>query len=50
MKTLNVIGLMSGTSMDGINATLVQTDGKNLIRSGYQTISYYKEKTIFKRS
>lgn len=25
-----IIGMMSGTSMDGINATIVLTDGKSL--------------------
>ena len=25
---INTVGLMSGTSMDGINATLVSTNGK----------------------
>ncbi len=28
-----VIGLMSGTSMDGINATLVKTNGIELLRT-----------------
>ena len=29
---LNILGLMSGTSMDGINATVINTNGiKNLI-------------------
>ena len=30
-KYLNVIGMMSGTSADGIDISLVKTDGKNLI-------------------
>ena len=29
-KFINIIGLMSGTSMDGINLSLVNTDGNNL--------------------
>jgi len=46
MKKNYVIGLMSGTSMDGINASLVNTDGKTLSRTGHQVISNYSEKTI----
>ena len=36
MKIKNVIGLMSGTSMDGINASLVKTNGEILEQTGYQ--------------
>ena len=46
MKKSYVIGLMSGTSMDGINASLVYTDGKTLDRTGYQIISNYSKETI----
>ena len=27
-----VIGLMSGTSMDGVDASLIETDGESLIK------------------
>lgn len=37
---------MSGTSMDGIDATLVTTDGKTLVRTGYEIKVSYKKKTI----
>ena len=30
-KTMRAIGLMSGTSMDGIDVALIETDGENLI-------------------
>ncbi len=31
-ETYLAIGLMTGTSMDGIDATLLETDGQNYIR------------------
>ena len=45
MKLKNVIGLMSGTSMDGINASLVKTNGEILEKTGYQTILNYSRAT-----
>ncbi|KAB7648823.1 anhydro-N-acetylmuramic acid kinase [Polymorphobacter fuscus] len=40
-KTTTAIGLMSGTSMDGIDAALIETDGENhVIPRGFLTISY----------
>ena len=40
-----VIGLMAGTSIDGIDATLVETDGERLIRSGLSIHAPYRDET-----
>ena len=42
---INTIGLMSGTSMDGINATLVSTNGETLKRYNINNIFDYNKKT-----
>ena len=34
MNTVKAIGLMSGTSMDGIDAVLIETDGGGFVRRG----------------
>ena len=46
MKRVPIIGMMSGTSMDGIDATLVFTDGINIERTGISTTRKYSEETI----
>ena len=38
-SNLNIIGLMSGTSMDGINVSFVETDGIYLKRHKINHIS-----------
>ena len=38
-SNLNIIGLMSGTSMDGINVSFVETDGIYLKRHKINYIS-----------
>ena len=45
-KTLMSIGLMSGTSMDGIDATILETDGKKFLRTEYNITSQYNSETI----
>lgn len=40
-KTMRAIGLMSGTSMDGIDVALIETDGENHVeRQGCSTVPY----------
>ena len=42
---LNIIGLMTGTSVDGIDISLVQTNGLNLKRLNKNYFYKYNEKT-----
>ncbi len=40
-KTMRAIGLMSGTSMDGIDVALIETDGENAVeRLACLTVPY----------
>ena len=40
-KTMRAIGLMSGTSMDGIDVALIDTDGESRVERGpAQTFPY----------
>ena len=43
-KTINALGLMSGTSMDGIDASLIKSDGeKNIDIIGNLYLKYDSE-------
>ena len=41
-KVLRAIGLMSGTSLDGIDVALIETDGENILRRGKSTTVAYR--------
>lgn len=43
---LPIIGLMSGTSIDGIDASFVFTDGKTLHRTNLNSFTPYKKDTV----
>ncbi len=45
MKKISIIGLMSGTSMDGIDASYVYSDGENVERTGINSVTNYQKKT-----
>ena len=44
-RNLNIIGMMSGTSMDGINATFVNSNGLSLERYNVNCMSAYSKET-----
>ncbi len=45
MKLIPILGLMSGTSMDGIDACILNTDGINFKRTEINLISPYSSET-----
>ncbi len=42
-KILKVVGMMSGTSLDGVDAALLETDGEEFVRSGPALSEPYSE-------
>lgn len=43
-KSLTAIGMMTGTSFDGIDASIIQTDGSNIEKIGVNKSLYYDDK------
>ncbi|MGE3143970.1 MAG: anhydro-N-acetylmuramic acid kinase [Pseudorhodoplanes sp.] len=46
VRTYRAIGLMSGTSMDGIDVALIETDGENAVRFGPSALHAYRGEAV----
>jgi anhydro-N-acetylmuramic acid kinase len=42
-KFLRAVGMMSGTSLDGVDAALIETDGRSIRRTGMAVTLYYED-------
>ena len=47
-EIISIIGLMSGTSVDGIDASLIYSDGRKLKRTNFNLTEPYSRKTKIK--
>jgi anhydro-N-acetylmuramic acid kinase len=46
VRIYRAIGLMSGTSMDGIDVALIETDGEGSVRFGPTAVHFYNEREV----